>query len=435
MHTSSTPTSPVAQGYVDVRDGKNSLQSQADSTSKRESPRFYLEDGNLELELDDGTLYNVHRYFFKKYAPAFVELYLDGATEKPVTLPKVASLDLDRYFEPGKCDVCTVEEWTSILRLATAWSVPSLRQLAICEVEPKATPVDKIVIAREFDLGETWLLPAFADICSAPQWLDYEDAQRLDMRTIVELARVREGVRSGARGAFDVAMAVRASPILFPDGDFLPQADDTISSTTASLRSSPGPSPDPSVDANAVASPFQASEPIVPGNSTLLPAQGPWPPLPDEPQAPPPPQPLGLMELLALLTLQSAELAEEAKAWDSPLDRVQFALRLKDRIAIETSSVALHHRAWRQCRVNQIFSGLAMCTAETVKDTLHAEDYGDDYSSAILAILTHLARKVVANHLARMQSQDSSSAMDARKRTRVITNSRIYNTVSRRLMQ
>ncbi|KAL1700692.1 hypothetical protein EV121DRAFT_213646 [Schizophyllum commune] len=435
MHTSSTPTSPIAPGYVDVSGGEAILQSPADSTQKRKSPRFYLEDGNLELELDDGTLYQIHRYFFKKYAPAFVELYLDGATEKPVRVPKVASLDLDRYFEPGKCDICSVEEWTSILRLATAWSVPSLRQLAIREIEPKATPVDKIVIAREFDLGETWLLPAYTAICSAPHWLDYEDAQRLDMRTVVELACIREGSR--AAGTLDVEMAVGASNVLFPNGDPFSRADDTASSSAASLRTSPSPSPSPDLSAHetATATPSLASGPIPLRDSTLPALQGQRIPTPDEPQPLSPLQPLGLVELLALLTLQNAELAEEAKAWDSPLDRVQFALRLETRIATETSLVALYHRAWRQRRVAQIFSGLAMNTAETQNRTLLAEDYDFDHASAVSAVLIHLARIVVANHLARMPQQDSGIVTDARESIRVRTEAGSYKYVSRKLMQ
>ncbi|KAL1679061.1 hypothetical protein EV122DRAFT_210872 [Schizophyllum commune] len=437
MHTSSTPTSPIVPGYVDVSGGEAILQSSTDSTPKRESHRFYLEDGNLELELDDGTLYNVHRYFFKKYAPAFGELYLDGATEKPVRVPKVASLDLDRYFEPGSCDICTVEEWTSILRLATAWSVPSLRQLAIRKIEPKATPVDKIVIAREFDLGEKWLLPAFTDICSAPHWLDYEDAQRLDMRTVVELARIREGSRAAARGTLDVEMAVGASNVLFPNGDPFSRADDTASSSAASLRTSPSPSSSPDLSAHetATATPSSANGPIPLWDSTLPALQGQRIPTPDELQPLSPPQRLGLVESLALLTLQNAELAEEAKAWDSPLDRVQFALRLETRIATETSLVALYHRAWRQRRVAQIFSGLAMNTAETQNRTLLADDYGFDHASVVSAVLIHLARIVVANHLARMPQQNHGSATDARERIRVITESGSYKYVSRKLMQ
>ena len=83
------------------------------------------------------------------------------------------------------------------------WSVPSLRQVAIRNIEPNATPIDKIVLAREFGLGETWLLPAFVALCRSSEPLEYEDAERLGLRTVVEIGRIKS--RSGA--SYDVEAA------------------------------------------------------------------------------------------------------------------------------------------------------------------------------------------------------------------------------------
>ena len=112
--------------------------------------------------------------------------------------------------EIGGCDIRSVDEWTSILRIATRLSIPPLCARAIREIEPTATAIEKVAIAREFNLGDCWLLPAFTAICEADKWLNYEDAERLGLRTVVEIGRIREEQRS----ARDFAAAVRTSPIL-----------------------------------------------------------------------------------------------------------------------------------------------------------------------------------------------------------------------------
>ncbi|KAI5890049.1 uncharacterized protein SCHCODRAFT_01049409, partial [Schizophyllum commune H4-8] len=160
--------------------------------------RFYLKDGNVKFRLDDGTLYNVHRYFFDKHAPLFSQQYLCDAGEGIVALQGVSSTDLNRFLamvypsDIGDCDIHTVDEWTSVLRLAVKWSIPNLRARALREIEPRASPVEKVVIGREFALGEAWLLPAFVAICGARECLGYVDAARLGLRTVVEIGRIRE---------------------------------------------------------------------------------------------------------------------------------------------------------------------------------------------------------------------------------------------------
>ncbi|TRM68877.1 hypothetical protein BD626DRAFT_562703 [Schizophyllum amplum] len=223
----STPGSPLMQpvsACETVMPHVPALALEDEFKLKARHDRFYLKDGNLTFEVGDGTLYNVHRYFFENYAPKFATDHLSDAETEVVRLPDVANVDFQRFLsmiyptELGKCDIQTVDEWTSVLRLATKWSVSSLRELAIQEIAPKASAIDKVVIAREFDLGKAWLLPAFTAICSAPKWLEYEEAERLGLRTVVDIGRIRE--QSGAdvrtKHNVDVAQAVLATPSLVP---------------------------------------------------------------------------------------------------------------------------------------------------------------------------------------------------------------------------
>ena len=105
------------------------------------------------------------------------------------------------------------------------------------EIEPLADAVDKIVLAREFDLGDAWIMPALKEICAAPEWLGYEDAQRLGLRTVVEIGRAREQLRNAtlSSSAGPTTIAVPA----FPPPLSTNEADESFS------ESSPLPSPGP----------------------------------------------------------------------------------------------------------------------------------------------------------------------------------------------
>ncbi|KAL1687888.1 hypothetical protein GGG16DRAFT_116534 [Schizophyllum commune] len=191
--SSSPEGAPASLPPYTETNGSSRVENE-DDTSRLQSHRFFLEDGNVRFQLRDVTLFNVHRYFFKKQAPSFAAEYLQDVSEEPIRLPGVTTTDFERFLtmiypsEIGERDIVTVDEWTSVRRLATKWAVPRLRALAIHEIEPKATPIEKVVIAREFDLGKDWLLPSLTAICTSAKSLDYEEAERLGLRSSAVLA-------------------------------------------------------------------------------------------------------------------------------------------------------------------------------------------------------------------------------------------------------
>ncbi|TRM68876.1 hypothetical protein BD626DRAFT_2009 [Schizophyllum amplum] len=233
----SIPASPSTSESPDLPPGISNevVEPRVLSANHHELHRFYLRDGNVKFELDDGKLYNVHRYFFETHAPQFAAEHMRGRQFESIKLRDVSSVDFERFLsmiyptELGKCDLQTVDEWTSVLRLASQWSINSLRSLAIREIEPKASPVDKVVIAREFHL-KSWLLPAFTDICDASEWLNHDEAERLGLSTVVDIGRIREQQRQATsphRRAHDIRTAVLSSSTLVP----VSFDDDEISST------------------------------------------------------------------------------------------------------------------------------------------------------------------------------------------------------------
>ncbi|KAI5890027.1 uncharacterized protein SCHCODRAFT_02630666 [Schizophyllum commune H4-8] len=155
-----------------------------------------MDTRSVKFKLDDGTMYNVLRHFFEQSA-SFVEEYLSAGDVDVVELKGVSRADFDRflsYMFPsslGKCDITTSEEWLSILRLADKWRFTDLRAHALGMLKSTASPIDRILIAREFDVPD-WLLPAFIDICMAPDPPSEAEAEQLGLSALVKIGRVRE---------------------------------------------------------------------------------------------------------------------------------------------------------------------------------------------------------------------------------------------------
>ena len=72
----------------------------------------------------------------------------------------------------------TVEDWTSILRLATKWNFLSLRELAVERLLAITSPIDKVVLSHTFDLPK-WLPLAYAQLCERAKPLTAEEGKRL----------------------------------------------------------------------------------------------------------------------------------------------------------------------------------------------------------------------------------------------------------------
>jgi hypothetical protein len=103
------------------------------------------------------------------------------------------SLSDFRSYDPARLH--TKEEWTAVLALAHRWDFAAIRAVAIGELFAITTPVDKLVLARDYDIGE-WLAGAYLDVCQASEYPSDEDCHRLDRATIVTIGRAREALRS-----------------------------------------------------------------------------------------------------------------------------------------------------------------------------------------------------------------------------------------------
>jgi hypothetical protein len=84
-------------------------------------------------------------------------------------------------------------EWISVLRVAHRFGFAAIRALAIEQLAPLTTAVDRIVLAREFDVRE-WLKPAYIEVYTSAALLEDVDADRLGFELFKKIVRVRHGI-------------------------------------------------------------------------------------------------------------------------------------------------------------------------------------------------------------------------------------------------
>ncbi|KZV76477.1 hypothetical protein PENSPDRAFT_747662 [Peniophora sp. CONT] len=216
---------------------------------KKCHPVYYFEDGSLELLAED-THYNVHRSMIRRHAPSWLTT-LDRSPDVK-TLADVSCEELDALLAilyPESCaqwGLASLQEWTAVLRLATLWSFATTRTLAIRELEPLASVIDKLVLARAHGV-EQWLRPAFVELCLRPAKLTRAEAARLQARPddVVLVFTIREEIKDSRLPREEVIVAERVDAWLmgrvfvFPVPDIasqtLPKAP-TTSSVSSDAR-------------------------------------------------------------------------------------------------------------------------------------------------------------------------------------------------------
>lgn len=95
-----------------------------------------------------------------------------------------------------KPDVTTVAGWTSILSLSLKWQMTQMTSLAIQRLTPLTTAVEKLSIARNHNFlpNHEWILPAYIELCSRRSPLMLEEAEELDLATVVKIWEVQHAV-------------------------------------------------------------------------------------------------------------------------------------------------------------------------------------------------------------------------------------------------
>jgi hypothetical protein len=88
-----------------------------------------------------------------------------------------------------------MDEWTSILKLAVKWNFQSIEVVAVKQLGPITSPIDKIVLGRTYNIVE-WLPTAYGDICRRKDALTLEEGMRLGMEDVIKITTMRQGGNS-----------------------------------------------------------------------------------------------------------------------------------------------------------------------------------------------------------------------------------------------
>ena len=95
----------------------------------------------------------------------------------------------------------TVEEWTSILKLAHEWGFIGVKELALRELERLVIPpLQKIVIYHSYGIDRRLLQAAYTAFSVRDEPITLEEGQELGLETAIQLAHAREFVRAPATG-------------------------------------------------------------------------------------------------------------------------------------------------------------------------------------------------------------------------------------------
>ncbi|KAF7986995.1 hypothetical protein HWV62_73 [Athelia sp. TMB] len=164
---------------------------------------YYFRDGNMILSVE-GTLYNVHRYFFERDSSVF-RSSLEGIpatnTDAPLVLPDIACSDFDEFLsilyptDFHRPADKTTQQWAAILHLADKWGFESIRLLATDRLGA-APPVEKIVLGRRYGIG-AWLPGAYEAVCTREAPLTVEEGIRLGVEDVVRIAAARQAYGCG----------------------------------------------------------------------------------------------------------------------------------------------------------------------------------------------------------------------------------------------
>ncbi|THV06631.1 hypothetical protein K435DRAFT_644937, partial [Dendrothele bispora CBS 962.96] len=84
----------------------------------------------------------------------------------------------------------TVADWTSILRLASLFQMENVRALAVKQLFPITSAVERIELANKYDIKD-WLGPAYLDLCTRTQELTLEEGKKMGIEAVIGVTQLR----------------------------------------------------------------------------------------------------------------------------------------------------------------------------------------------------------------------------------------------------
>ncbi|KAH8996789.1 hypothetical protein EDB92DRAFT_1528236 [Lactarius akahatsu] len=160
----------------------------------------------------ENTLFRVHRYFFTRDSSWFRDRLPypapPGETTKgssdnlPLVLDDITKTEFEQFlwvFYNPKYSLydASIDEWTSILKLAHAWNFIEVKELAIRGLEGLQVPaLQKVVLYQKYDVNRNRLQTAYTALTVRDEPITIEEGRELGLETSLQLARAREVARA-----------------------------------------------------------------------------------------------------------------------------------------------------------------------------------------------------------------------------------------------
>ncbi|GJE90146.1 BTB/POZ domain-containing protein [Phanerochaete sordida] len=190
------------------------LTNSHDEPTERRHPKYYFDDGTVLL-LVGGVSYRIHRYLLSRDSPVWATILASGSPADELNLADKSTLDFDAFLDVlystyyRAPTLTTTSEWSAVLRLATEWSFEDVRTLAIENLTPIASPVEKLVLSYSHAIPE-WRPSAYTALCTRDRTLTAAEIAAIQAEDVAVIMSVREVLlREGAQlGTSDVSARV-----------------------------------------------------------------------------------------------------------------------------------------------------------------------------------------------------------------------------------
>jgi len=186
--------------------------------------KYYIPGGDVVFRVEN-CIFRVHRFFFTRDSSFFLEKlphppppgeFGKGSSDNnPFVLEDTLIVDFERllwvfYNEKYNIYEGNVEEWSSILKLASQWDFVEAKAFALRELEELEMPaLDKIILYHTHNIDRNLLQGAYIALTVRDESITIEEGRVLGLETALRLAHAREFARAQARRAG----TTRSSPV------------------------------------------------------------------------------------------------------------------------------------------------------------------------------------------------------------------------------
>ncbi|TFK71240.1 hypothetical protein BDN72DRAFT_765342, partial [Pluteus cervinus] len=122
-----------------------------------------------------------------------------GTAVEQIALQDIEPIGFERLLSilipivPGKLELTSVEEWTSVLNVAHTLEFRTVEALALAQIEPLASAVDKIVLGQEYDLPQ-WTTAGCMNLCQREDPISRDEGRRLGVDIVTDISIIRHNV-------------------------------------------------------------------------------------------------------------------------------------------------------------------------------------------------------------------------------------------------